>query len=157
MASHHMMRFMTAGMALITCKEPLLLAIASNFKAACLANIRSSNPQQKELIDQAAQTVASENVELGCVYIQKTAVEKALPEIDKRIGQELDFGKQAKNEGRRYCDPTVLMYQAERMPEQISLKVGGVTPQQISVYEEFARNIPGFIPPTEKELNIMKA
>ena len=30
------------------------------------------------------------------------------------------------------------------MPEQIRLKVGGVTHQQIAVYEEFARNIPGF-------------
>jgi len=32
------------------------------------------------------------------------------------------------------------------MPEQIRLKVGGVTPQQMAVYEEFSRNIPGFIP-----------
>jgi len=32
------------------------------------------------------------------------------------------------------------------MPEQIRLKVGGVTPQQMAVYEEFSRSIPGFIP-----------
>ena len=31
------------------------------------------------------------------------------------------------------------------MPEQIRLKVGGEE-QQIAVYEEFARNIPGFLP-----------
>lgn len=47
---------------------------------------------------------------------------------------------------RRYCDTMALTYQAERMPEQIRLKVGGVTPQQMAVYEEFARNIPGFLP-----------
>lgn len=52
----------------------------------------------------------------------------------------------ARSEGRRYCDPSVLTYQAERMPEQIRLKVGGVTMQQIAVYEEFSRSIPGFIP-----------
>lgn len=40
----------------------------------------------------------------------------------------------------------MLTYQAERMPEQIRLKVGGVTPQQMAVYEEFSRSIPGFIP-----------
>lgn len=44
-----------------------------------------------------------------------------------------------------------LTYQAERMPEQIRLKVGGVTPQQMAVYEEFARNIPGFLPLTERD------
>lgn len=37
------------------------------------------------------------------------------------------------------------------MPEQVRLKVGGVTPQQMAVYEEFARNIPGFQPMTDKE------
>lgn len=52
---------------------------------------------------------------------------------------------------RRYCDAIALTYQAERMPEQIRLKVGGVTPQQMAVYEEFARNIPGFLPLSERE------
>jgi hypothetical protein len=37
------------------------------------------------------------------------------------------------------------------MPEQIRLKVGGVTSQQMAVYEEFARNIPGFLPLTERD------
>lgn len=32
------------------------------------------------------------------------------------------------------------------MPEQIRLKVGGVTQQQTVVYDEFARCIPGFLP-----------
>lgn len=52
---------------------------------------------------------------------------------------------------RRYCDAIALTYQAERMPEQIRLKVGGVTAQQMAVYEEFARNIPGFLPLSERE------
>lgn len=52
---------------------------------------------------------------------------------------------------RRYCDGVALTYQAERMPEPIRLKVGGVTPQQMAVYEEFARNIPGFLPLTERD------
>lgn len=37
------------------------------------------------------------------------------------------------------------------MPEQIRLKVGGVTAQQMAVYEEFARNIPGFLPLSERD------
>ena len=37
--------------------------------------------------------------------------------------QEYELRKQARQEGRRYCDPRVLTYQAERMPEQIRLKV----------------------------------
>lgn len=38
------------------------------------------------------------------------------------------------------------------MPEQIRLKVGGVTAQQMAVYEVFARNIPGFQPLNERDV-----
>lgn len=65
--------------------------------------------------------------------------------------QEIEIRKHARSEGRRYCDTLVLTYQAERMPEQIRLKVGAVTSLQMAVYEEFARNIPGFQPLTERD------
>jgi len=49
-------------------------------------------------------------------------------------------------EGRRYCDPLVLGGQVEYLPETLRNKVGLPPPQMIGVYEEFARNIPGFQP-----------
>lgn len=52
---------------------------------------------------------------------------------------------------RRYYDPSVLSYQSDRMPEQIKLKVGGVDSSQFAVYEEFARNIPGFQAMSERD------
>ncbi|KAK2193621.1 hypothetical protein NP493_11g11020 [Ridgeia piscesae] len=159
-AAHHMVRFMTAGMALITCREPLHISINTNLKTAFLSALRGATPPQKELIEQAAQILAQVNVELCCAFIQKNAVEKAIPEMDKRLATEYELRKHARNENRRYCDPVVLTYQAERMPEQIRLKVGGVTHQQIAVYEEFARNIPGFLPtahdPSQATVNVMK-
>lgn len=43
--------------------------------------------------------------------------------IWSHILQEYEARKAARQEGRRYCDPQVLTYQAERVPEQIRLKV----------------------------------
>ncbi|XP_035217967.1 CCR4-NOT transcription complex subunit 1-like [Stegodyphus dumicola] len=145
-SAHHMIRSLTAGMVMITCRDPLFMSIHTNLRNNFLSTLRNATPQQKELIDQAADIVARDNLELACCFIQKTAVEKALPEIDKRLSSEYEIRKHARSEGRRYCDPQALTYQAERMPEQIRLKVGGVTPQQMAVYEEFARMIPGFLP-----------
>uniref|UniRef100_A0A8C3PZC5 CCR4-NOT transcription complex subunit 1 n=1 Tax=Chrysolophus pictus TaxID=9089 RepID=A0A8C3PZC5_CHRPC len=105
-----------------------------------------TSPQQRDMMEQAAAQLAQDNCELACCFIQKTAVEKAGPEMDKRLATEFELRKHARQEGRRYCDPVVLTYQAERMPEQIRLKVGGVDPKQLAVYEEFARNVPGFLP-----------
>ncbi|XP_061139901.1 CCR4-NOT transcription complex subunit 1 isoform X5 [Syngnathus typhle] len=145
-AAHHMMRNLTAGMAMITCREPLLVSIAANLKNSFAAALRAPTPQQREMMEEAAARVAQENCELACCFIQKTAVEKAGPEMDKRLATEFELRKHARQEGRRYCDPVVLTYQAERMPEQIRLKVGGVDQKQLAVYEEFARNVPGFLP-----------
>ena len=47
--------------------------------------IQGANQQQKDMIEQAASVISEDNTELACAFIQKTAVEKALPEMDKRL------------------------------------------------------------------------
>ena len=47
--------------------------------------LQGANQAQKDLIEQAAQMIAQDNTELACAFIQKTAVEKATPEIDKKL------------------------------------------------------------------------
>lgn len=39
-AAHHMMRNLTAGMAMITCREPLLMSIATNLKNSFATALR---------------------------------------------------------------------------------------------------------------------
>ena len=66
---------------------------------------------KKTMLKKTATLTAQDNVEPACVFIQKTAVEKSILEIDKRLQTEFDLRKQARNEGRRYYDPLVLTYQ----------------------------------------------
>uniref|UniRef100_A0A8P0TQK9 CCR4-NOT transcription complex subunit 1 n=1 Tax=Canis lupus familiaris TaxID=9615 RepID=A0A8P0TQK9_CANLF len=103
-AAHHMMRNLTAGMAMITCREPLLMSISTNLKNSFASALRTASPQQREMMDQAAAQLAQDNCELACCFIQKTAVEKAGPEMDKRLATEFELRKHARQEGRRYCD-----------------------------------------------------
>lgn len=39
----------------------------------------------KDLVEEAATIIANENTEHACAFIQKSAVEKALPEINKAL------------------------------------------------------------------------
>jgi len=149
-AAHHMVRNLTAGMAMITCRDHLLLSIKNNLKNIMMTLGRGLATNATDAIDVTVSVIANDNVELACAFIQKKAVEKAIPEIDKRLNVEIELRKLARKEGRRYCDPVALTYQAERMPDPIRLKVGQVGSQH-AVYEEFARNIPGFKPLTERE------
>lgn len=48
----------------------------------CLQGV---TPTNKEMIDQAAQLISQDNAELATAFLQKTAVDKAIPEIDKRL------------------------------------------------------------------------
>ncbi|XP_063392578.1 CCR4-NOT transcription complex subunit 1 isoform X1 [Cydia fagiglandana] len=154
--AHHMTRNLTAGMAMITCREQIISTISTNLKAAFVTALMPATPQQKEIVDSAAAVLATENMELACAFIQKTAVEKALPELDKRLMNDYDMRKIARQEGRRYYDPIVLTYQTERIPERVRLRVGGPTDMQIAVYEEFACNIPGFMPVRDAGMFIPK-
>lgn len=99
-AAHCMVRNLAAGMAMITCRDQLLTAINTRLKQALIANIGTPTIQQKEMIEQASNVVATDNMELACAYVQKTAVEKAIPEIDKRLLSEYELRKMARNEGR---------------------------------------------------------
>merc|ERR1719427_1176698 len=150
-AAHHMVRNLTAGMAMITCRDHLLLSIKNNLKNIMMTLGRNLLPGQLESMDVTVSVIANDNVELACGFIQKKAVEKAIPEIDKRLNVEVELRKLARKEGRRYCDPVALTYQAERMPDSIRLKVGQIPAAQAAVYDEFARNIPGFKPLTDRE------
>lgn len=96
-AAHYMVRNLTAGMAMITCRDQLMSSIQSNIKSAFSTSI---TPQPPELCDIAATQLAADNAELACAFIQKTAIEKAIPEIEKRLAADFEVRKIARQEGR---------------------------------------------------------
>jgi CCR4-NOT transcription complex subunit 1 len=148
-AAHKMVRNLTSGMAMITCRDHVLQKIKNHLKHILMS--LGLRVMKVESIDPTVNLIANDNVELACAFIQKKAVEKAIPEIDKRLNVEFELRKLARKEGRRYCDPVAVTYQSERMPEPIRSKIGQYPAVQAKVYEEFARNIPGFKPLTDAE------
>merc|ERR1719220_1736158 len=112
-----MVRNLTSGMAMFTCRDHLLLSIKNHLKNFMVTLGRNLTQQQTDGIEMTVVVIANDNVELACAFIQKKAIEKAIQEIDKRLNMEIDMRKMARKAGRRYCDPIALTYQAERMPE----------------------------------------
>lgn len=95
-AAHYMVRNLTAGMAMITCRDQLNNVIQ---KYIITAFTNSMTPHPPELNELATQ-IANDNTELACAYIQKTAIEKAIPEIEKRLVADFEVRKIARQEGR---------------------------------------------------------
>ena len=83
LAAHNMIRNLTAGLAMITCRDHMLTSISANLKTAFTNALHSQ--QQRELADAVVTSIAEDNMEVACAFIQKAAIEKAIPEIDKRL------------------------------------------------------------------------
>lgn len=72
-----MMRAMTAGMAAITCREPLHASMVGYLNQAFANSYRGTHTAEiLKMFDDAAQQITSDNVELTTNFIVKTACEK---------------------------------------------------------------------------------
>ncbi|GMT18863.1 hypothetical protein PFISCL1PPCAC_10160 [Pristionchus fissidentatus] len=143
-SAHSMMRAMTAGMAAITCREPLSASMVGYLNQAFGNNHRGSqSPELTKMFEEAAHQIMNDNVELTTNFIVKTACEKASAELDKRLEAEVEARKTAKTEKRVFGTEAALAEQTG-MPERLKMKQGTVTAQQMAVYDEFATKICGF-------------
>ena len=87
---------MTDGMAMITFRDHLLLTIKNNLKNIMMTFGRNLFPGQVDVTDSV---IANDNVELACAFIQKKAVEKASPELDKSQDTVIELRNLAREEG----------------------------------------------------------
>lgn len=143
-----MTRFLASGMALITGREALMMQLANNLKNVFLTQMSNCTQQQKELAEQAAQSLAVENVELCIAYVQKTVAETCIRDVDSRLTIDYQNRMKARSEKRSFYDPVEYQYQMHKMPERLKKSVNGPHPNDLMVYQEFQRNIPGFLPVT---------
>lgn len=76
-----MAQSLAGSLASVTSREPLRISIIQNLRSALLQNGFS----EQNLPEQAIYIVVSENLEMVCSVIEKTASEKAIEEIDNLL------------------------------------------------------------------------
>lgn len=144
-AAHQMMRSMTAGMAAITCREPLTNSIISFLKTTICSNLSNLTgastltPEQMKQIDETTIQVMEANLEVATNFIVKSACEKAIAEVEKRLEKELNSRRLAQRENRCIAPPSAeLMAMIERVPEKIRIKAGSLTDENLKIYDDFS-------------------
>ena len=70
-AAHLMVSNLAGALALVTCKEPLRLSMSNH-----LRQLLSGSTDDAVVLEQVAVTCSQENLELGCLLIEKAATEK---------------------------------------------------------------------------------
>ena len=100
-AAHHMVRNLTAGMAMITCRDHILISIKNNLKNLMQTIARTPTGTNSEQINMTIDVISNDNVELAVPFVQKKAVDKAIAEIDNRLQPEYQRRMAARKEGGR--------------------------------------------------------
>jgi CCR4-NOT transcription complex subunit 1 len=126
----------TAGsLALVTSKEPM--------RANLTNYIRNSSAELPQgLPEGTIMMCVNSNIDLACSVIEKSAEERAVPEIEEMIQPDLEARRlhRLSRPNEPYIDAGLSRW-ALTMPNpfKLSPSLSGLNPEQMAIYEDFAR------------------
>lgn len=138
-AAHLMVSSLAGSLALVTCKEPLRVSMGNQLRTLFTqAGVEAGST------DQVIQVCVAENLELGCILIEKAATEKAMRDIDEALAVALGHRKKHREQtGSPFYDMSIFSNSRfpGALPDMLRPKpgVGGLSPAQLDVYEAFQR------------------
>mmetsp|Transcript_10959 Transcript_10959/g.21740 ORF Transcript_10959/g.21740 Transcript_10959/m.21740 type:complete len:2215 (+) Transcript_10959:404-7048(+) len=145
---------LAGSLALVTCREPLHTSISSHLRQILMNTINnasgaSSGQAQlgdldQNALDQCVAICSTENLELGCMLIEKAATEKAVRDMDEALAPALSIRKKHREQtGQPYYDMSIFHNDNQRypkaLPDILRPKPGGLLPEQLLVYDAFQR------------------
>lgn len=143
-AAHTMNQNLAGSLALVTCKEPLRNAFTANLRILLAQSGFEGLSQEGETL---LSQLINDNLDVTCMIVEKAATERAISEIDEGLSN----GYQARRKhfesrnGQNFSDVNAPRH-AFPLPNPLRLKSSGLTPEQMSTYDDFAR-----IPRTAQE------
>ncbi|CAF4148281.1 unnamed protein product, partial [Rotaria sp. Silwood2] len=153
-SARNMVAYLSSGLVLITARSALQEQIQSYIKThfctvlgiSQTSTMNNNNEQTTtiEMIQQAANEIATSNIELCCCLLQRITISRAIQLIDQRLLSDIELRQRCRAEGRQL--PMTNNISEERLPEQIRLHHGPFSPHQLAIYEDFVHFIPGFKP-----------
>ena len=139
-AAHMMVSNLAGSLALVTCKDPLRVAIGNQLRQLIMQGTPTREDMQ--LVEQAVLVCASENLEIGCMLIEKAATEKAMRDIDEQMESALSVRREGKKNNTPFFDMSVSRGRfPSALPDQLRATPSshGLTSHQLMVYEAFQR------------------
>eukprot|EP00742_Colponemidia_sp_Colp-10_P004133 GILJ01004411.1.p1 GENE.GILJ01004411.1~~GILJ01004411.1.p1 ORF type:complete len:2283 (+),score=370.59 GILJ01004411.1:173-7021(+) len=136
-AAHLMVQNLAGSLSLVTCKEPLRVSLSNN-----LRTLLQQTTSDAAAIEQVVQYASTENLDLGCALIEKAVTEKAMRDVDESIANAVKARiKHREQTGQPYYDMTIFNNgrYPSNLPDSLRPKPGVLGPQQLRVYEDFAR------------------
>ncbi|WFD05251.1 CCR4-NOT core subunit cdc39 [Malassezia vespertilionis] len=132
-AAHQMTQSMAGSLALVTCKEPLRVSIMANARTLFAAG----GITEQQLPEQALMLLVQDNLELACVVVEKTAMEKTPAKVDESLAAAYTARREFRAHGRGtlFWDSAALSHYSTTLPELLRIAPPGLSPEQLRVYD----------------------
>jgi CCR4-NOT transcription complex subunit 1 len=145
-AGQLMVANLAGSLALVTCREPLRSSISQHLRRLLTENLSSGklNDQDQNAVEQCVQICATDNLELGCMLIEKAATEKAVKDVEEGLAGVVNARRSHREQtGQPFYDMSIFQNSGQRyptaLPEQLQPKPGGLRSEHFQLYENFQR------------------
>ncbi len=147
-AAHLMVTSLASSLALVTCKEPLRMSIGTHLRQL----LNTHAPEwASQAVDAVVISCSSDNLELGCMLIEKAATEKAVKDIDELLASAVSSRRKQLQDSaavtgqQNFYDPMSRTFKSPQqqqqypsmLPKLLRPRPEGLTPPQLMVYEAF--------------------
>ena len=138
---------LAGSLALVTCREPLRSSVSTHLRQLLTSNAGGADKlteQDQSVIEQCVQICATDNLELGCMLIEKAATEKAVRDVDEALAQSINARRKHREQtGQPFYDMSIFGNVNQRypgaLPDQLRPKPGGLRAAHIQLYDSFQR------------------
>jgi len=147
-AAHLMVSSLAGSLALVTCREPLKASVANQLRAL-LQQSGAGAGAEAAALEAAVQSATVDNLELGCVLIEKAASDKSIRDIDELLAPAAIVRQKHRESGvnQPFFDTSIMQgrYPAA-LPEALRPRPGQLPPAALRIYDDFAQ-LPRAPPP----------
>jgi CCR4-NOT transcription complex subunit 1 len=146
-AGQLMVANLAGSLALVTCREPLRSSVSTHLRQLLTTNAGGADKlteQEQNVIEQCVQICATDNLELGCMLIEKAATEKAVRDVDESLAPAMNARRKHREQtGQPFYDMSIFGNPNQRypgaLPEQLRPKPGGLRSEHFQLYDSFQR------------------
>lgn len=137
-SAQQMARQLSGSLALVTCKEPLKMSMTNYIRMA-----QQDLPEQV-FAEGAILMCVNDNLDMACNIVEKQAEDRSTPEIESHIDNEIDQRRQHRTEhpNEAFRGESLTRYSG-LIPDPYKMISGGLNPEQMAIYLDFARQSRG--------------
>lgn len=144
-AGQLMVANLAGSLALVTCREPLRSSVSTHLRQLLTTNLgRTEKVEEQNVIEQCVQICATDNLELGCMLIEKAATEKAVRDVDEALSTAMNARRKHREQtGQPFYDMSIFSNGNQRypssLPDKLRPKPGGLRAEHFQLYDSFQR------------------